>query len=124
MEAMSILNFFYGYNYFFDVPETDFEEAGERRSEILNTINTLYRFAAAPNPAADYSTVTWLPFGATASNATLRVFSPAGVEVLNTAVNAKTGQYLLKTAPLENGIYLIQLQTAERLLQTKLYVQH
>ncbi len=124
IEAINILNFFYGYNYYFDVPETDFEEAGERRSEILNTINTLYRFAAAPNPAADYSTVTWLPFGATASNATLRVFNPAGVEVLNTAVNAKTGQYLLKTAALENGIYLIQLQTAERLLQTKLYVQH
>ena len=124
IEALNILNFFYGYNYYFDVPEDDFEGAGERRSEKQKVNYSITRITAMPNPAGNYSTVSWIPFGIGTGNATLRLYNAAGIEVMSTTVDAKSGQYVLNTAKFENGVYLIQLQTTDRILQTKLHVQH
>lgn len=123
IEAINILNFFYGYNYFFDVPDTDYEEAGERKEEKIKSISSLYHFTASPNPAGDYSSISWIPFSTKTGNAILKIVDTKGVEVMQCEVNSKNGQYLLNTSYLSNGMYLVQLQTPERILQTKLHVQ-
>ncbi len=77
-----------------------------------------------PNPAGEYSTISWVPFGAGTNITSLRIFNTSGIEVMNATVDAKTGQYILNSAKLENGVYMIQLQSTDRVLQTKLHVQH
>ena len=124
IEAMNILNFFYGYNYFFDVPDVEAEPSGERKDESLPNISTLYRFNASPNPAGEYSTISWVPFSVPTGNTVLHIYDVTGVEVQQHEINTKTGQYLLDTSQLVNGLYLIQLQTPYKFLQAKLNVQH
>jgi hypothetical protein len=57
-------------------------------------------------------------------NSTKPLAGKPRLTVMSTTADAKTGQYILNTATLENGVYLIQLQTTDRLLKTKLHVQH
>ncbi len=124
MEAMGILNFFYGYNYFFDVPDIEAEPCGERKEENLPNISTLYPFNASPNPAGVYSSLSWIPFSMPTGNTVLHIYDVTGVEVQRHEINTKTGQYLLDTSQLVNGLYLIQLHTNGKLLQKKLNVLH
>src|SRR5690606_16762114 len=63
-----------------------------------------------PNPATDYLNITSSLQGA----ATVRVFDAIGRVVLENNVNLSQATYTQTISSLENGIYIIQISTADK----------
>jgi hypothetical protein len=90
-------------------------------SELAATANALSVF---PNPASEFTLLEFLGDKTTYAKITVLAVDGKILAEENTSVSAGTNLVKVSTSNLKDGVYFIQIKTADYTRQTKLIIQH